>query len=137
MKSTELRQLIREEVKKVIASKGKKTSLKEGYAWERQPGKPLPTIKDVQEAFQKKQDLQTEAHEDSWGHEDDYGTKDLDSSKGGTDSSMNKIHTALTKVHKEMDTLLNAYKAGKITKDTYVAKRKPLQAKRDKLELSL
>ncbi|NBW58312.1 hypothetical protein EBR43_11155, partial [bacterium] len=91
MNSTELRQLIREEVKKVIASKVKKTSLKEGYAWERQPGKPLPTIKDVQEAFQKNQSLQTEDHEDSWGHEDDYGTKDLDSSKGGTDSSMNKI----------------------------------------------
>ena len=209
MNTTELRSLIREEAKRILAAKkvnksNAKTSLKEGFAWERQPGKPLPTIADVQAAFQKKKKLKearesqldvasvvlairskqnpgvdvlndfmdwliwnpaaedtvydlahgedpvkafekwssmdesvNEAHEDSWGHEDDYGTKDLDSSKGGTDSSMNKIHSDLTKVHKEMDTLLASFKAGKITKDTYVAKRKPLQAKRDKLELSL
>ena len=134
MKTTELRQLIREEVRKIIASKGKKGTLKEGYSWERKPGKPLPTIAEVQAEYQKKI---AEASEDSWGNDDDFGTKDLDSSKGGTDNSLNKIHSALTKVHKEMDALLSSYKSGKITKDAYVAKRKPLQAKRDKLELSL
>ena len=78
-----------------------------------------------------------EAHEDSWGNEDDYGTKDLDSSKGGTDNSLNKTHSALIKVQKEMDKLLADFKAGRINKDIYVSKRKPLQKKRDTLEASL
>ena len=134
MKTTELRQLIREEVRKIIASKSRKGTLKEGYSWERKPGKPLPTIAEVQAEYQKKL---SEASEDSWGNDEDYGTKELDSTKGGTDNSMNKIHAALVKVHKEMDALLASYKSGKITKDAYVAKRKPLQVKRDKLELSL
>ena len=35
-------------------------SLLEGYAWERNPkdfGKPLPTLKDIQAAYQAKQDI--------------------------------------------------------------------------------
>jgi hypothetical protein len=133
MKANELRQLIREEVKKLIASKGKKTSLKEGYSWERKAGKPLPTIAEVQAEYQKKKKLK----EDSWGSDDDYGSKDLDSSKGGTDNSLNKIHSSLVKVQKQMDKLLTDFKAGRITKDIYISKRKPLQAQRDKLEKSL
>ena len=31
-----------------------KNILSEGYAWERQAGKPLPTLKDVQEAYDAK-----------------------------------------------------------------------------------
>jgi uncharacterized protein YdaT len=136
MKSTELRSLIREEIKKILTAKRAtvKTSLKEGYAWERKPGKPLPTLAEVQAEHLKNL---KEEEDDTWNKEDDYGSKDLDSSKGGTDSSMNKIHSALVKVQKEMDKVLADYKAGKITKDHYIAKRKPLQAKRDKLENSL
>ena len=36
-----------------------KTLLNEGYAWERKPGKPLPTIKEVMDEFQAK--AETEA----------------------------------------------------------------------------
>lgn len=123
MKVNELRQLIREEVKKLRASKGKKQSLQESFSWQRQPGKPLPTLSDVREAYQKKKKLK----EDSWGNEEDYGTKDLDSSKGGTDNSLNKVHSNLVKVQKQMDKLLADFKAGTITRDNYIAKRKPLQ----------
>lgn len=133
MQVNELRQLIREEVKKLRASKGKKQSLQESFSWQRQPGKPLPTLSDVREAYQKKKKLK----EDSWGNEEDYGTKDLDSSKGGTDNSLNKVHSNLVKVQKQMDKLLADFKAGTITRDNYIAKRKPLQAQRDKLEKSL
>ena len=133
MKVNELRQLIREEVKKLRASKGKKQSLQESFSWQRQPGKPLPTLSDVREAYQKKKKLK----EDSWGNEEDYGTKDLDSSKGGVDNSLNKVHSNLVKVQKQMDKLLADFKAGTITRDNYIAKRKPLQAQRDKLEKSL
>ena len=31
-----------------------KNLLKEGYAWERKPNKPLPTLEDVQKEYQKK-----------------------------------------------------------------------------------
>lgn len=133
MKVNELRQLIREEVKKLRTSKGKKQSLQESFSWQRQPGKPLPTLSDVREAYQKKKKLK----EDSWGNEEDYGTKDLDSSKGGVDNSLNKVHSNLVKVQKQMDKLLADFKAGTITRDNYIAKRKPLQAQRDKLEKSL
>lgn len=136
MKANELRQLIREEVKKLIASKGKKQSLKEGFSWERKQGKPLPTIAEVQAEYQKKKKLKEDS-EDSWGNEEDYGTKDLDSSKGGVDNSMNKIHAALVKIQKEMDKLFTDFKSGLINKDIYVSKRKVLQSKRDKLEASL
>ena len=36
-----------------------------------------------------------------------------------------------------MDKLLADFKAGKITKDIYVSKRKPLQKKRDSIEATL
>ena len=38
-------------------------SLLEGYAWERNPkdfGKPLPTLEDIQSAYQAKQDIKEE-----------------------------------------------------------------------------
>ena len=49
MKVSELRKMIREEIRRAVVKK----NLNEGYAWERQPGKPLPTIKDVQMAYNK------------------------------------------------------------------------------------
>ena len=149
MDTKELRGLIREEIKKVIASKAgtvakKKTgnitvkgSLKEGFAWERVPGKPLPTLKEVQAAYQAKLAEAGEDEPDEWEKPTNDGSVDLDSQKGGADNSMNKVHGALLKVQKEMDKLLADYKAGRITKDIYVAKRKPLQAKRATLENAL
>lgn len=157
MNKTELRSLIREEVRKIINTKKTvKTSLQEGYSWERIPGKPLPTLEDVQTAHQNKKklenyhnndlqstqkgkyDLQTEESEDDdWYGTKEKGEKDLDSSKGGTDNSLNAIHSSLLKIQKSMDALLSDYKSGKITKDVYIAKRKPLQAKRNKLEAAL
>jgi hypothetical protein len=205
MTANDLRKLIREEIKKIVSSaKTGKTSLKEGFSWERKPGKPLPTIAEVQAEYQKKKKLKesresqldvasvvlairskqnpgvdvlndfmdwliwnpaaedtvydlahgedavkafekwssmeesvNEASEDSWGSDDDYGSKDLDSSKGGTDNSMNKVHSGLVKVQKQMEKLLADFKAGKMSKDNYISKRKPLQAQRDKLEKSL
>jgi len=137
MTANDLRKLIREEIKKIVSlKKTGKTSLKEGFSWERKPGKPLPTIAEVQAEYQKKKKLKEES-EDSWGSDDDYGSKDLDSSKGGTDNSLNKTHSSLVKLQKEMDKLLADFKAGKITKDIYVSKRKPLQKKRDSIEATL
>lgn len=133
MNNTELRVLIREEIKRVISSK-RKRSLNENYAWQRKPGKPLPTMEDVREAYEKK--MKEASEDDSWYKTDDSGP-DLDSSKGGTDNSMNKAHSQLIKVQKEMDKLFSDFKAGKINKDIYVSKRKALQAKRNKLEDSL
>lgn len=149
MDTKELRGLIREEIKKVIASKAstvakKKTgnitvkgSLKEGFAWERVPGKPLPTLKEVQAAYQAKLAEAGEDEPDEWEKPTNDGLNDLDNSKGGTDNSLNRAHSALLKLQKEMDKLLNDYKRGAITKDIYVAKRKPLQDKRAKLEAAL
>jgi hypothetical protein len=134
MKANELRQLIREEVKKLITSK-KKKSLNENFSWQRKPGKPLPTIAEVQAEYQKKKKLKEES-DDTW-YKDEMGGNDLDSSKGGTDNSMNKIHSSLVKVQKEMDKLFADFKSGVINKDIYVSKRKVLQTKRDKLEASL
>jgi hypothetical protein len=134
MNATELRILIREEVKKVIASK-KKKSLNENFSWQRKPGKPLPTIAEVQAEYQKKKKLKEES-DDTW-YKDEMGGNDLDSSKGGTDTSMNKIHSQLVKVQKEMDKLFADFKAGRVTKDNYVSKRKMLQNKRNKLEATL
>lgn len=46
---------MRNELKAILTSikKSKKKSLKEGYAWERKPGQPLPTMEDVQSAHNK------------------------------------------------------------------------------------
>ena len=52
MKKIELKQIIRDEIAKVINPSKKLVS--EGYAWERTPGKPLPTLKDVQEVHDTK-----------------------------------------------------------------------------------
>ena len=62
---------------------------------------------------------------------------ELDQAKGGTDTSMDKVQKTLLKLQKEMDKLFADYKAGKIDAKTYAAKRKPLQAQRNKLESSL
>ena len=48
--------------------------LNEAYAWERQPGKPLPTIKDVAAAHQSKS--LREADEDGMPWESKDGSKD-------------------------------------------------------------
>jgi hypothetical protein len=61
----------------------------------------------------------------------------LDQSKGGVDNSLNKIYKQLFKVQQDMTKLFNDYRDGIITKDQYVAKRKPLQALRTKLENDL
>lgn len=46
MKNTNFRKLISGEIRKAL----RKKNLNEGYAWERQPGQPLPTMEDVQTA---------------------------------------------------------------------------------------
>lgn len=70
--------------------------------------------------------------------ESDYEDSfDLDQSKGGVDNSLNKVHKQLLKVQQDMNTLFKDFKSGKITKDVYVAKRKPLQTLRAKLENDL
>jgi uncharacterized protein (DUF3084 family) len=62
---------------------------------------------------------------------------ELDQAKGGTDNTYNKIHKQLLKVQTEMNKLFADFKAGKVDKNVYVAKRKQLQAQRTKLENSL
>jgi hypothetical protein len=54
-----------------------KNILSEAYAWERQDGKPLPTLKDVQEAYDAKgvEDAADEANE---GAKPDYIDLDKD-----------------------------------------------------------
>jgi len=61
-----------------------KNILSEGYAWERQEGKPLPTLKDVQEAYDAKgvEDAADEANE---GAKPDYIDLDKD---GNEEESM-------------------------------------------------
>lgn len=61
----------------------------------------------------------------------------LDNSKGGTDNSMNKIHRQLLKLQTQMNELVVLWKSGKMDVKTYIAKRKPLQDLRNKLEASL
>jgi DNA-directed RNA polymerase delta subunit len=63
-----------------------KNILGEGYAWERQDGKPLPTLKDVQEAYDAKgvEDAVEEAAE---GAKPDYIDADGD---GNEEESMKK-----------------------------------------------
>lgn len=61
----------------------------------------------------------------------------LDNSKGGTDNSMNKVHRQLLKLQTQMNQLMTLWKDGKMDIKTYVAKRKPLQDLRNKLEASL
>ena len=61
-----------------------KNILSEGYAWERTPGKALPTLKDVQEAYDAKgvEDAADEANE---GAKPDYIDLDKD---GNEEESM-------------------------------------------------
>ena len=61
----------------------------------------------------------------------------LDSSAGGTDNSMNKIHRQLLKLQTQMNELMMMWKDSKMDLQTYIAKRKPLQDLRNKLEASL
>ncbi len=46
MGNTKFRKLISGEIRKAL----RKKNLNEGYAWERQPGQPLPTMEDVANA---------------------------------------------------------------------------------------
>lgn len=63
-----------------------KNILSEAYAWERQEGKPLPTLKDVQEAYDAKgvEDAADEANEQA---KPDYIDLDKD---GNEEESMKK-----------------------------------------------
>jgi len=40
-----------------------KSLLKEGYAWERKPGKPLPTIQEVMDEYEAKQEKEATIQE--------------------------------------------------------------------------
>jgi hypothetical protein len=61
----------------------------------------------------------------------------LNNSKGGTDNSLNKVHRQLLKLQTQMNELMLQWKDGKMDTKAYVAKRKPLQDLRNKLEASL
>ena len=63
-----------------------KTILSEAYAWERQDGKPLPTLKDVQEAYDAK-GIEDAADEANDGEKPDYIDADKD---GNEKESMKK-----------------------------------------------
>lgn len=63
-----------------------KNILSEGYAWERQDGKALPTLKDVQEAYDAK-GIDEAADEDNDGAKPDYIDADGD---GNEKESMKK-----------------------------------------------
>ena len=93
--------------------------------------------KDAWKQGKPDQDLWKEESDDAEWAARGTDTNTLDTAKGGTDNSMNKAHQALIKLGKEMEKLLADYKAQRISKDVYVAKRKPLQAKRNKLEAAI
>lgn len=57
-----------------------KNILSEGYAWERQEGKPLPTLKDVQEAYDAK-GVEAAAEETNEEAKPDYIDLDNDGDK--------------------------------------------------------
>ncbi|MBC8298309.1 MAG: hypothetical protein H8E55_21285, partial [Pelagibacterales bacterium] len=59
MKKKDLRRIIREEIKALISSNSK--LINEGYAWERTPGRPLPTLNDTSRAYANNKRL-TEAN---------------------------------------------------------------------------
>ena len=63
-----------------------KNILGEGYAWERQDGKPLPTLKDVQEAYDAK-GVEDAVEEGAEGAKPDYIDADGD---GDEKESMKK-----------------------------------------------
>lgn len=63
-----------------------KTILSEAYAWERQDGKPLPTLKDVQEAYDAK-GIEEATDEANDGEKPDYIDADKD---GNEKESMKK-----------------------------------------------
>jgi hypothetical protein len=79
-----------------------KNILTEAYAWERQDGKPLPTLKDVQEAYDAK-GIDEAADEDNDGAKPDYIDADGD---GNEKESMKKAFAdkADSKVVKEEET---------------------------------
>ena len=60
-----------------------KNLLKEGYAWERKPNKPLPTLEDVQKEYQKKKmkevlkDIQSGKFTKQWMDEHKSGQKNF------------------------------------------------------------
>jgi hypothetical protein len=63
-----------------------KNILGEGYAWERQDGKPLPTLRDVQEAYDAK-GVEDAVEEGAEGAKPDYIDADGD---GDEKESMKK-----------------------------------------------
>ena len=79
-----------------------KNILTEAYAWERQDGKALPTLKDVQEAYDAK-GIDEAADEDNDGAKPDYIDADGD---GDEKESMKKAFAdkADSKVVKEEET---------------------------------
>ena len=76
-----------------------KNILSEGYAWERQAGKPLPTLKDVQEAYDAKgvDDAADEANE---GAKPDYVDLDKD---GNEEESMKQAAKDAEESDKEVN----------------------------------
>jgi hypothetical protein len=106
-----LKDLIKEEIAKVLAEQSKAKSGKSANY------KTSKMKESVESAF-----------------EDGFA---LDNSKGGTDNSLNKIHRQLLKLQTQMNELMLQWKNGKMDTKAYVAKRKPLQDLRNKLEASL
>jgi hypothetical protein len=76
-----------------------KNILSEAYAWERQDGRPLPTLKDVQEAYDAKgvEDAVDEAEEDA---KPDYIDLDKD---GNEEESMKQAAKDAKKSDKEVN----------------------------------
>jgi hypothetical protein len=94
----------------------------------------LANLEKVVDAADRKLGVMPMAEGAESAFEDEFA---LDNSKGGTDNSFNKIHRQLLKLQTQMNMLFVDFKSGKIDQDTYVAKRKPLQDLRNKLEYQL
>lgn len=94
----------------------------------------LANLEKVVDAADRKLGVMPMAEGAESAFEDEFA---LDNSKGGTDNSFNKIHRQLLKLQTQMNMLFVDFKSGKIDQDTYIAKRKPLQDLRNKLEYQL
>ena len=57
--------------------------------------------------------------------------------EGDIDTSMDKYHMKLQRIHREMDLLFKRFKANQIGKEDYIVDRKALQQQRDDLEALL
>ncbi len=92
---------------------------------------PINTINEDME-----DDMDAPEIEDTWYSDDTEDTMDS-MPMDGTDTSFDKIQAGLISVQNKMNSLLAGFKAGSVSKDEYVAKRKMLQGMRDKLEAQL